>query len=512
VTAPSTRLGGPVGRATREPPHNIDAEEAVVGCMLGDTVAVEAARKITCADDFYRPVYRALFAAACRVVDRGDPPDPFLIHQELPDDAGLTGADLTSLTCRIPGRHMVPAAARQVRDLARRRRLIAQLGRGIDAAYKGDDLSDDEIGQLVASLRPGGPDESALPFETLGTMIELTDREPPPRYLFRSVLAVGDYGMWAAEDKAGKTFAMLDAGVSAASGTAWFGVFDVEEPGDVVAFFGEGGRRKLVRRARAIGEARGVDLSGLGFHICLRAPHLTSAAAMALVEAKVAQVRPVLVLVDPLYLAAKGARGSDLYEMGAHLAGLQEIAQRHDAALLVSHHWNKTGEGRGAKRMSGVGPSAWGRMLASAAVVDRQTDPETKATTVTFDIDFQGDEIAEQTVRIRRRVWADDPNVLASPLHYEVSRVETEPEGPTEARLIGLRPSARRVLAALESPWGGDGLSVRGIGDLLANEGPLKVRTIQQALVDLREGGLVRAESDKYCATRAHDREEGPGK
>ena len=38
-----------------------------------------------------------------------------------------------------------------------------------------------------------------------------------------------------------------------------------------------------------------------------------------LVEEEIELHRPVLVIIDPLYLAARGARGSDLYEMGSHL-------------------------------------------------------------------------------------------------------------------------------------------------------------------------------------------------
>ena len=46
--------------------------------------------------------------------------------------------------------------------------------------------------------------------------------------------------------------------------------------------------------------------------------------------------------------------------MGSHLERMQAIAQRHGAALVIAHHWNKTGEGRGAKRMTGVGPGRAG--------------------------------------------------------------------------------------------------------------------------------------------------------
>lgn len=210
---------------------------------------------------------------------------------------------------------------------------------------------------------------------------------------------------------------------------------------------------------------------------------------MALVAAEISDHRPRLVIIDPLYLAARGARGSDLYEMGAHLERIQVVCQQHAAALLIVHHWNKTGEGRGAKRMSGAGPDAWGRVLISAAVVSRQTDPATQATSVVLDLDMQGDEIAERTVRIKRRVWVDDPEDLTSPMHYEVIQVE-ETFTPVDPSLAGLPPSAVRTLGVLTESC--DWLSVKAIGDALAAGGhPLKVRTIQTALGTLADAGLT---------------------
>jgi len=318
-----------------------------------------------------------------------------------------------------------------------------------------------------------------LVFEHLRDLIAEVDAAPAPKHLFRPVWAQGDHGMLSAEDKAGKTWMVGDAAVSVASGTRWLGIFDVDAPGPVLIFVGEGGKRKLVRRIRAICAARGLSAENLDIRVCMRVPHLASDAAMALVEEEIALHHPVLVIVDPLYLAAAGARGSDLYEMGAHLERVQLIAQRHGAALIITHHWNKTGEGRGAKRMSGVGPSAWGRVLVSAAVLHRHTDPETRATSVTLELDFQGDEVPETTIRVVRRVWAEDPDDLASPLHYEVAAVEAHGEASDPA-LSGLRPSSARVLAVLDKS--GDWETVQSIGDALAERGsPLKSRTIQVA-------------------------------
>ncbi len=163
------------------------------------------------------------------------------------------------------------------------------------------------------------PAASPLAIDDLGTVLARVDASPAPAYLIRGVMAEADYGMFAAEFKAGKTWATTDLAVSVASGTPWLGIFEIDSPGPVLLFAGEGGERKIARRFRAVCESRGIDPAGLPIRVCLRVPHLTSDAAMLLVEEEIEAKRPRLVIIDPLYLAARGARGSDLYEMGAHL-------------------------------------------------------------------------------------------------------------------------------------------------------------------------------------------------
>jgi hypothetical protein len=331
-----------------------------------------------------------------------------------------------------------------------------------------------------------------LPIEDLAGLLVRVDEAGTPKFLVRHVMAVGDYGMFAAEFKAGKTWAMTDLGVSVASGTPWLDIFDIETKGPVLFFAGEGGPRKIARRFRAVCESRGIDPADLPIRICVRVPHLTSEAAMLLVEQEIEQHRPVLVIIDPFYLAARGARGSDLYEMGSHLEGIQLLCQRYESALLIAHHWNKTGEGKGAKRMSGAGPDAWGRVLISAAVVSRDADRDTQGSSVVLDLDFQGDEIAEMTTRIRRRVWTDEPGDLGSAMHYEVTKLESN-EFPDDPSHLGLRPAAIRVLNVIVTTdewW-----TVRTIGDALAEDetgrAVLKQRTIQEALKQLVAAELV---------------------
>lgn len=335
-----------------------------------------------------------------------------------------------------------------------------------------------------------------LVFQTAAEVAAEVDHAPPIGYLARGVWPADAYGIIAAEQKAGKTWAISDLIVAVAAGLAWMGIYQVERPGRVVVFLGEGGKRKMLRRLRAVSEFYSVTLEDLPIDLCFRAPHLGSDVHMGQLADKLDQRGDVvLVVVDPLYLAARGAKGASLYDMGEHLERAQLITQDAGAALAVVHHWNQTGKGKGAERMSGAGPAEWGRVLGSASVRSRHTDLASRATTVTLDWAFMGDEIADTALRVRRTVWADDPDNLASPMHYIVERLEVGPADiAPDLAAADLRPATKRVLAVLNGA--DDWLDVVAIGDRLANDETgltaLKRRTIQDACKTLVDAGFAR--------------------
>ena len=327
------------------------------------------------------------------------------------------------------------------------------------------------------------------------------DQAPPVGWLARPVWPADAYGVLSAEKKAGKTWLALDLAVSVASGTPWLGRFPVERPGTVLVFLGEGGQRKMLRRLRAIAGGRGLDAAALLVRVAFRVPQLGSSAHLAHLAAELAANAPRLVVVDPLYLAAGGAKGNDLYAMGALLGGVQGACQDAGAALSVITHHNKGGEGNGSHRMTGVGPAEWGRVLVSAGVEHRQTNPD-RSTVVTLRVLVEGDEIPETDLRVRRWVGAADPDDLSSPLNYRVEVYDAAGDEPPAADQM--RPATRRVLAVLEAA--GDWLTVGEIGDALALDDtgmrPLKARTIQAACKDLVDAGTVVAAS--LDGTNAH--------
>jgi hypothetical protein len=346
--------------------------------------------------------------------------------------------------------------------------------------------------------RPALP-AAELAVSSYGEVVARVAAAGEPRWLIQGLWPADAYGVLAAQEKAGKTWAALDLAVSVATGRPWLDHFPCPSPGPVLVFLGEGGERATVRRIQAIAAAKGVDPDQLAdqLRLCFRVPRLATPGAgseLAAIQAELEAHPAALVVLDPLYLAAAGASGSNLYDMGAVLQAIQGVCQHAGCALLVVTHWNKTGDGRGADRISGAGPAAWARVICSVSIDHRASDDD-GASKVLLGVELIGGEIADTRFRIRRRVHADDPADLGSPLSYRVEVLAGDDGQDLDPAAAGLSPSRQWVLAALQA--GGDLQTVKQLGDRLAEAGrPLKPRTIQTALGELEATGLVRGSEE----------------
>jgi hypothetical protein len=385
---------------------------------------------------------------------------------------------------------------------------------------------DEASGGEVVDLRPAAARarRPALPAAELaissyGEVAARVAAAGEPRWLIQGLWPADAYGVLAAQEKAGKTWAALDLAVSVACGRPWLDHFPCPTPGPVLLFLGEGGERATVRRIEAIAAAKGVDPDQLAdrLRLCFRVPRLAAAGAgaeLAAIEAELAAHPAALVVLDPLYLAAAGASGSNLYDMGAVLQAIQGVCQQAGCALLVVTHWNKTGDGRGADRISGAGPAAWARVICSVSVDHRASDDD-GASKVLLGFELIGGEIADTRFRIRRRIHADDPADLGSALSYSVEVLAGDDGQDLDPAAAGLSPSRQWVLAALQA--GGDMQTVKQLGDRLAETGrPLKPRTIQTALGELEATGLAQGSEEgngraRYWSPAAPDDGAGVG-
>lgn len=136
------------GSGGRVPPHDLEAEEGVIGAMLLSKEAIAAAAEICVPGDFYKPSHGHAFAAAVEMHTRGDPVDPVLLADELLRH-GLLESDggvqhLVTLQARSPATSNTWKYAQIVADKALLRRLIAAADETAAVAY------DDPLDAYVA--------------------------------------------------------------------------------------------------------------------------------------------------------------------------------------------------------------------------------------------------------------------------------------------------------------------------------------------------------------------------
>src|SRR5947209_6401126 len=134
----------------RIPPHNLEAEESLLGAMLLSGDAIAAAVNIhLSAEDFYKPVHGHIFDAVCSLYGQGEPVDPVTVGEELRradllDAVGGLPA-LLSLEARTPATSNAARYARIVEEHALLRRLIGVAG---EIAEMGYELPEDVTGAI----------------------------------------------------------------------------------------------------------------------------------------------------------------------------------------------------------------------------------------------------------------------------------------------------------------------------------------------------------------------------
>ena len=69
--------------AARVPPHDLDAERAVIGAMLVSETAIAVVAERLAAEDFYSEVHRIIYGAMMRLYSRGEPIDQLTLTNEL---------------------------------------------------------------------------------------------------------------------------------------------------------------------------------------------------------------------------------------------------------------------------------------------------------------------------------------------------------------------------------------------------------------------------------------------
>lgn len=140
-----TRVGGGGGGGGgRVPPHNLDAEESLLGAMLLSRTAIDVASESMSPDFFYKPAHGHIYDAIVSLSAKGEPVDPVTVAEEL-RRAGLLDAiggsgTLLSLQAATPA---TSSASRYAKIVEEHALLRAMIGVGGEISELGYSLPDD---------------------------------------------------------------------------------------------------------------------------------------------------------------------------------------------------------------------------------------------------------------------------------------------------------------------------------------------------------------------------------
>jgi replicative DNA helicase len=187
MSATLAAFPGGAGEANyRLPPHNAEAEQALLGAILVNNDAASRVSDFLLKEHFYEPTHGRIYEAALKLIERGQIANPVTLRHYFENDEALKDVGGAGYLARLAGAaitlYNVEHYGRAVYDLALRRSLI-EIGeemreRAFDAEVDEDAARQIEAaeGRLFKLAESGRAEGGFLPFrEALAQAIELAD-------------------------------------------------------------------------------------------------------------------------------------------------------------------------------------------------------------------------------------------------------------------------------------------------------------------------------------------------
>ncbi|UOQ49594.1 replicative DNA helicase [Gracilibacillus caseinilyticus] len=135
----------------RTPPHNIEAEQAVIGAIFLDPDAISSASEILMPEDFYRASHQLIFRAMMQLADKGEPIDivtatTLLANNQQLDDVGGVSY-LSDLANAVPTAANIGYYCRIVEEKSLLRRLIRTATDIVTDTYSKEDSVDEVLNE-----------------------------------------------------------------------------------------------------------------------------------------------------------------------------------------------------------------------------------------------------------------------------------------------------------------------------------------------------------------------------
>src|SRR5499427_8458884 len=144
------------GEFERTPPHDLAAEQCVLGGMMMSKDAISDVVEVIEPGDHYRPAHQLVHEAILELYGRGEPTDPVAVSDLLAKRGELEraggGAYLHTLMAAVPTAANAGYYARIVRERAILRRLVEVGTRIVQLGYAGDGDADELVDRAQAEI------------------------------------------------------------------------------------------------------------------------------------------------------------------------------------------------------------------------------------------------------------------------------------------------------------------------------------------------------------------------
>jgi len=328
----------------RLPPHDLDAEKAVLGSILVETSTLATIGPMLRPSDFYDPDHRRIFAHLVTLADGGRVKiDAVALQGAMGTNGRLADNDAALIAELFQGHWSATAIEHHVRTVkghAEQRAIIHAAAEILRDAYNGTPPATLRSRLELATQRI---DAGSLRYRRL-TCAELDQGAYDLEYLIDGALVAGQPCGLAGGKKSMKTSLLIDLGISLAMGGCFLGKLRVNRACRVGIMTGESGLATIQETARRICKAAGytlADIGGLVFSDQL--PRFGSPDHQDAVRRFITDDELEVLAIDPAYLCMPGADANNYFIQGELLRSMGDVCADAGCMMMLAVH-NKKGK------------------------------------------------------------------------------------------------------------------------------------------------------------------------
>ena len=323
------------------PPHDLEAEQTVLGSLLLDNSAWARVADVVAAADFYDHAHRLIFDATAALIADGSGADIITVGGRLRLGNQLEEAGgfeyLNKLAASIPSSAFISTHARTVADKARRRAQIAAADLMRSAAYAAPDAdtaahqAQEILGDIMAAARPPRSPFKLLSAEDLHAM-------PPQRWGVHPIFPEQGLASIFGQSGTAKSFLSLDLAAACGEGAPWFGHRTKATRVVYVALEGQAG---ISQRVKAWEASAGRDFPE-GVTFVFDVFKLTERDHVLGLAALIDSVGGAgLIVIDTFNRATPSVDENSSQDMGLAIEAATELQTLTRSLVLLVHHTGK---------------------------------------------------------------------------------------------------------------------------------------------------------------------------